>query len=703
MTTARKRGRPSLCADDHDQFDLFSCQHQKCTYANGAPYRAPVLTEDGREIADGRRRHAQLRHHQTAHPECSASCRTCKEVRNHPTDELSAAVDPPAKRPATSASIPSASTQAIMSVDEYDRKLGFQQRAFDMEVAELKKRHQIALEDERSRHAAQLRRVAPNAIAEVALGVLRNVVRFFSLLPAMVYLRYTLICILFMDMTPAEVGRSFSHFGGHLQRETIHRARTSPEGQSILSSIAQGDVSQSPNLLLSRITTNGERTSSETRGFAERVWRMVTRQSATRTIRLRGETLPVRWLAMTKKKAYMSYQREVVKNFFPFAAGEGKEWETLFKPLQRQGKAVGYNKFSSFRTRDIKKQKIHECTCPICRKGMGLFRGRTNLTLQIHVTGKSSIHSLHQITRNSREKCTLACSAIAGDCEHQVKYFSVDAHADARKTHRANIQAYNAHIDLCNAQDAQYRKDKELARTNPKVCTIQLDFTRYDTGYRRDPTQSENQTQLNCLHVIVFYGEGGELIYKAFDIFHDKAKNDYSFVRAALLWLMAQSFMQRFDLFKFWSDGGPKHFKIRRTLFFATVELANIVSGHVDWNFFPSYHGKGPCDGRAGTAKRLLVQAAREDEVICGAQALTEFFNKNMKHANAASIPIMPVGEGDLAVSAFLAIKKFHLFLSNGERNLDGSYTIQAWQRSDKSIASESFTVTPFYELKDDL
>ena len=74
----------------------------------------------------------------------------------------------------------------------------------------------------------------------------------------------------------------------------------------------------------------------------------------------------------------------------------------------------------------------------------------------------------------------------------------------------------------------------------------------------------------------VYFKKGGEVFSKTFDVMgNPKEKDDFYYLRAALVELLALSFFDQFKKVIIFSDGEPKHFKIRKRLYlFSLIDAA---------------------------------------------------------------------------------------------------------------------------------
>jgi len=89
-----------------------------------------------------------------------------------------------------------------------------------------------------------------------------------------------------------------------------------------------------------------------------------------------------------------------------------------------------------------------------------------------------------------------------------------------------------------------------------------------------------------CLVMFCYYlNEKGEVIHQVSDFMSKtEEKDDFDYVRARI-YLLEHPFMQRFKKIVLYSDGGPKHFKIRKTLFSFSV-LDHYFPQSIEYNFF---------------------------------------------------------------------------------------------------------------------
>ena len=136
---------------------------------------------------------------------------------------------------------------------------------------------------------------------------------------------------------------------------------------------------------------------------------------------------------------------------------------------------------------------------------------------------------------------------------------------------------------------------------------------------------------MQSLHICAYFGTENKetppsLTY--YDYFASE-NNDYFYFRNAIMDLTARPEFQDKCISQFWSDGGPKHFKTKRAVLFATVELPlrrNWTKWPV-WNFFISHHGKSLCDAHASHCKSLFRRLAIAGHSLSGASDYVDLLN----------------------------------------------------------------------------
>lgn len=84
---------------------------------------------------------------------------------------------------------------------------------------------------------------------------------------------------------------------------------------------------------------------------------------------------------------------------------------------------------------------------------------------------------------------------------------------------------------------------------------------------------------------------------------------------------------QKFDFIDkihYFSDGAPQQFKNKKA-FINLVHHSADFGIEARWNFFPTAHGKGPCDGLGGQVKRLAKRFSLQGGLILSPKDLYEW------------------------------------------------------------------------------
>jgi hypothetical protein len=93
----------------------------------------------------------------------------------------------------------------------------------------------------------------------------------------------------------------------------------------------------------------------------------------------------------------------------------------------------------------------------------------------------------------------------------------------------------------------------------------------------------------------------------------ENAKNDVLFVVGMWLALAQENcFSPAITVVSIWSNGGHKHFKHSANLLFMSCFQAQLPQWKFIYNFFPSYHGDGICDGLAAHGKHRVEKLEKD-------------------------------------------------------------------------------------------
>lgn len=132
------------------------------------------------------------------------------------------------------------------------------------------------------------------------------------------------------------------------------------------------------------------------------------------------------------------------------------------------------------------------------------------------------------------------------------------------------------------------------------------------------------------------------------------------FVESSWRMLLSEfaDFFSKFKKIHIWSDGGPQHFKVLKTMgFFANFKKE--FGQSIIYNFFVAYHGKSPCDAHAGVMKRAITQAKLENTRIVN-ETSVEPIVRSLKstHVLILTTPVSKISKCTLGGG----VKRWHKF-----------------------------------------
>lgn len=161
------------------------------------------------------------------------------------------------------------------------------------------------------------------------------------------------------------------------------------------------------------------------------------------------------------------------------------------------------------------------------------------------------------------------------------------------------------------SQSRYYSNLKNILK--PGEFLVTLDFAENYAFVVQEAAQAFhwNNDQATIFPMVVYYKDNDESKHFSFVVISDCRHHDtvavYMFQKKLIQYLK-----RRFDdvsKLYYFSDGAPQQFKNKSA-------FANLCHHEADfqvkaeWHFFATAHGKGPCDGLAGTIKRLASRRA---------------------------------------------------------------------------------------------
>jgi len=236
-----------------------------------------------------------------------------------------------------------------------------------------------------------------------------------------------------------------------------------------------------------------------------------------------------------------------------------------------------YNTVMRCKPKTIHLAQQQYCICHHCRDGR-------NKIIEL-ATFRSHLHK-------DCQNCSLN-----EDCAVEKNMGNADQ--ETLQTLQDEIQEYRDHKCIADHQSKKFQEAKESLKDGE--CVVVMDFAgRFIVQACLEMSQADYFARVGVPDLVcyIYYREDGVLKHKCFDIISkSKEKDDYAYFRSAWLQLLNnETIFDQFHSIHLFTDGGPKHFKIRKSLYFMTL-LNAYYPQRFTWSFFQSCHGKGPCDG----------------------------------------------------------------------------------------------------------
>jgi len=143
-----------------------------------------------------------------------------------------------------------------------------------------------------------------------------------------------------------------------------------------------------------------------------------------------------------------------------------------------------------------------------------------------------------------------------GDCEKCEQYFDLLKQLPLPKERTLELEQLQNHQQIAQHQQIKFKTQRDSLTTNQ--CLIVQDFGKFYT----------EEGKISDLVLVFYYrDEQGIVRWQYFDHF-SKEKQNFYFVRAVWHRLLSSTQLSSFQEVIIWSDGGPAHFKIAKTLYF---------------------------------------------------------------------------------------------------------------------------------------
>ncbi|XP_066298277.1 uncharacterized protein [Branchiostoma lanceolatum] len=181
---------------------------------------------------------------------------------------------------------------------------------------------------------------------------------------------------------------------------------------------------------------------------------------------------------------------------------------------------------------------------------------------------------------------------------------------------KEEVPHFRQHVARANEQYSQLKTLKENLDQNHIV--IQMDFAENYKVKSNDEIQS---AYWNCdmvtLHPTIIYykSENGELQHESICVVSDELGHNAATVFAILKRVVPEVKQKHpaISYIHYWTDSPSSQYR-NKTMFSILSDHESLFGVPACWNYFEAGHGKGPCDGVGGTAKRMADQAVNHQE-----------------------------------------------------------------------------------------
>lgn len=211
------------------------------------------------------------------------------------------------------------------------------------------------------------------------------------------------------------------------------------------------------------------------------------------------------------------------------------------------------------------------------------------------------------------------------------------------------------HLDLKRTQTAEFQRIRQSLKDDEYLLV--MDFTSVAVPHAKS----------QCLYVndliITIYSKDGHDWINYMSTSADKQM--FPFVEGALIDFWETYIPEHITKVIIFSDGGPHHFKIWKTInfFHCLVKLYGIP---IEYSFFEAYHGSSLCDAHAGHVKRAIRALIRDGTKIDNIDLLLEKL-RNMNLKNATFEKLVLLEETILqGVKKVPNLRKYYRFVYNG-------------------------------------
>ncbi|MES9901650.1 MAG: hypothetical protein ABW168_03080 [Sedimenticola sp.] len=192
-----------------------------------------------------------------------------------------------------------------------------------------------------------------------------------------------------------------------------------------------------------------------------------------------------------------------------------------------------------------------------------------------------------------------------------------------------------------NRVTEQYNAMKDLKQNLPdNHAFVQMDYAENFTCSSADEVQCAywNKTGVTIHPVVVYYrdNENSELTHRSYVFVSDDLGHNIGSVYAIMKQLVPQlkNDIPGLECIHYWTDSPSSQYR-NKSAFYIVSDHDGIFGIPATWDYFEAGHGKGPCDGVGGTAKRMAAQSVTQEKVTI--QSAPDFYKWGERYHKSAT------------------------------------------------------------------
>lgn len=203
-----------------------------------------------------------------------------------------------------------------------------------------------------------------------------------------------------------------------------------------------------------------------------------------------------------------------------------------------------------------------------------------------------------------------------------------------------SVPAFRRHLERVSAQ---FHAVKELKQRLPDGhIVVQMDFAENFTHQAPEEIQSAYwcQTQTSLHPAVAYYMSDGKLQHKSYVFVSAELSHNSSAVFTIMKQLMPelQLLVNNLAVVHYVTDSPTSQYRNKYIFYLIANHQMLFNDIRATWTYWEVGHGKGPCDGIGGTAKRMVDNAIKQEKAII--QDANDFFVWSSESNSAISFKL---------------------------------------------------------------